>query len=61
MSNNGKIKIKLIRSATGRSERQKLTVKGLGFTKLNQVREVVDNQSTRGMINKVVHLVQVLS
>ena len=55
-----KIKIKLVHSATGRSRRQKETVRGLGFTRLNQTREVVDTQAERGMVNKVSHLVQIL-
>lgn len=56
-----KIKIKWVKSAAGRPERQKLTVKGLGFTKLNQVKEVVDTPATRGMIQKIPHLVQMVS
>jgi len=57
----GKIKIKWIRSAAGRPERQKLTVKGLGFTKLNQIKEVVDNPAVRGMVEKIPHLVQIVN
>lgn len=56
-----KMKIKLVHGASGRTEKQKLTVKGLGFRKVNQIIEVVDNPSTRGMVNKVPHLVKVIS
>ncbi|MBI4411448.1 MAG: 50S ribosomal protein L30 [Deltaproteobacteria bacterium] len=55
-----KIKIRLVHSAVGRPRRQKETVKGLGFTKLNQICEVVDTEATRGMINKISHLVKVV-
>jgi large subunit ribosomal protein L30 len=53
-------KIQLIHSSTGRSQRQKDTVKGLGFTRLNQIREIVDTPASRGMIVKISHLVKVL-
>jgi large subunit ribosomal protein L30 len=36
-----------------------LVVKGLGFTRLNQVIEREDTPSIRGMIAKIPHLVQV--
>ena len=39
---------------------QKLVVKGLGFNKLNTIREVVDTPATRGMIAKVPHLVRIV-
>ena len=55
-----KLKVKLVHSAIGRSTRQKLTVKGLGFKRLNQVVELNDTPAIRGMINKVIHLVSVL-
>lgn len=55
-----KIKIRLIHSSTGRSRRQKETVRGLGFTRLNETREVVDTPATRGMVNKISHLVSIV-
>jgi large subunit ribosomal protein L30 len=39
---------------------QKLTVKGLGFGKLNGTRELVDTPALRGMIAKVPHLVRIV-
>ncbi|HEV2964941.1 MAG TPA: 50S ribosomal protein L30, partial [Candidatus Angelobacter sp.] len=39
--------------------KHKLVVKGLGFTRLNQVIEREDTPSIRGMIAKIPHLVQV--
>lgn len=54
------IKIHYYRSAIGFSVQQKLTVKGLGFGKLNGTRELVDTPALRGMIAKVPHLVRIL-
>jgi large subunit ribosomal protein L30 len=54
------IKIEYYRSAIGFSEDQKLVVKGLGFRKLNAVRELRDTPSVRGMVAKVPHLVRVV-
>jgi large subunit ribosomal protein L30 len=54
------IKIKLIKSVITQKPDQKRTVKALGFTKLNQVRTLPDNECVRGMINKVKHLVEVI-
>ncbi|MBF0369229.1 MAG: 50S ribosomal protein L30 [Magnetococcales bacterium] len=55
-----KIKVQLIRSTIGRPGKHRKVVDGLGLTRLNQVRELVDTPEVRGMINKVVHLVQVV-
>jgi len=60
MAANGKITIQYYRSAIGFNVKQKLTVKGLGFTKLNDKREVVDTPEIRGMIAKVPHLVRIV-
>lgn len=57
---NGKLKIQYYRSAIGFNEQQKLVVQGLGFKKLNTTREVVDTPATRGMINKIPHLVRIV-
>ena len=54
-----KVKIKLIKSGIGRIKSHKLCVKGLGFKKLNQVVEVEDTPSNRGMINKISDMVEV--
>lgn len=55
-----KIKIKYVNSAIGREKSQKDTVRSLGFTRLNQVREITDNPAVRGMIAKISHLVQIV-
>jgi large subunit ribosomal protein L30 len=40
--------------------KHKLVVKGLGFTRLNQVVEREDTPSIRGMVNTVPHLVRIV-
>jgi len=56
----GKIHLKWVRSAICAPVKQKLVVKGLGFTRLNQVIERPDNQAIRGMVAKVPHLVEIV-
>jgi large subunit ribosomal protein L30 len=55
-----KIKIQYVRSKICTPVKHKLVVKGLGFTRLNQVIEREDSPSIRGMIAKIPHLVQVV-
>ena len=57
---SGKIHLKWVRSAICAPEKQKLVIKGLGFTRLNQVIERPDNAAIRGMVAKVPHLVRVV-
>jgi large subunit ribosomal protein L30 len=54
-----KLQITLTRSVIGRPKDQRETVKALGLRKVNQTVEQQDNPATRGMINKVSHLVTV--
>lgn len=54
------IKIQYFRSMICTPEKHKLVVKGLGFTRLQQVIEREDTISIRGMIKKIPHLVRVL-
>jgi len=53
------IRIKLVRSPIGYSERQKRTVRALGLRRMNQTVEQVDSAVIRGMIAKISHLVAV--
>ncbi len=55
-----RIKIQYVHSPIGRSVRQKETVKCMGFTRLNQVKEFPDTPSIRGMARKIAHLVQIV-
>lgn len=54
------IKIKLVRSAINRTQRQKDTVKALGLRKLNQVVEKEATPQIVGMVNKIQHLVKIV-
>ena len=54
------VKIKQIRSRIGAPIDQKRTLLSLGLYKISQVVEVEDTPSTRGMIRKVHHLVNVV-
>lgn len=53
------IKITLVRSPIGNTERNKATLRALGLRKVGQSVEQEDTQAIRGMIAKVNHLVQV--
>jgi len=53
------LRIKLVRSSIGYPGRQKRTVKALGLRKLNQNVERADTASVRGMVQSIIHLVEV--
>lgn len=57
---SGKIQLKWVRSAICAPKKQKLVVKGLGFTRLNQVIVRPDTSAIRGMVKKIPHLVEVV-
>ena len=54
------IQIKWVRSAIQAPVKHKLVVKGLGFTRLNQVITREDSPSIRGMVAKIPHLVEIV-
>jgi len=56
----GKIRIQYYRSKNSTPTKHKLVVKGLGFTRLNQIVERVDNESIRGMVKTIPHLVRIV-
>ena len=53
------VRVRQIRSGTGFDKTQKATLKALGLGKIGRVREHPDNPQIRGMIFKIVHLVDV--
>ena len=55
----GKIKVTQVRSAIKRTARQKRTLEALGLRKLNQTVEHEATPQIRGMVQKVLHLVEV--
>ncbi len=59
-ANKKTVRLKWVRSAIQAPTKHKKVIKGLGFTRLNQVIEREDTPSIRGMVGKVPHLVQVV-
>lgn len=53
------IKVTLVKSGIGYSQRQKDTLRALGLRRLHQTVEKVDNPATRGMLAKVAHLIRI--
>jgi len=55
------LRLKWVRSAICAPVKQKQVVRGLGFTRLNQVITRPDTPAIRGMVAKVPHLVEIVS
>ena len=55
----GKIKITQVKSAIKKTVRQKRTLEALGIRKLHQTIEVEATPQILGMVQKVLHLVEV--
>jgi large subunit ribosomal protein L30 len=53
------VAVRWVKSQIGFDQRQRRTLRGLGFRRLNQRVELEDTPSVRGMIYKVRHLVVV--
>lgn len=54
-----KLRVKQVKSSIACPADQGRTLRALGLGKINRVVEIVDNESTRGMVFKVKHLVEV--
>ena len=54
-----KLKVIQVKSAIGRMEKQRRVLRGLGLTGLNKEVVVDNTPSFRGMVKKVLHLVEV--
>ncbi len=54
------ITIKLVKGLAGKRKDQIAVVKSLGLTKTNSISVQPNNEATRGKINKVSHLVEVV-
>ena len=52
------IMVKQVRGMAGQSEANRRVVRALGLRKIGATRKHKDNNCTRGMINKVKHLVK---
>ena len=59
-ANSGTLRLKWVRSAIAAPVKHKKVIRGLGFTRLNQVIEREDSPSIRGMVAKVPHLVEIV-
>ena len=57
---NEMIRVTLKRGLAGSMKNQRLSVRGLGFKKINQVVEVQNTPENLGMIKKAHHLLEVL-
>ena len=55
-----KIRIQFYRSVIHASSRQKVMVRSLGFTKLNQILERPDTPAMRGAVAKAPHLLRII-
>ena len=53
------LKIKLVKSLSGRHDKHIATAKSLGLTKIGNETTQPDNPQTRGKINKIKYLVEV--
>jgi len=53
------LKLKLVKSLIGSTKRQRETVKGLGLRKIRGSVELQDTPEIRGMVKKVLHLIEV--
>lgn len=54
-----KVKVTLLKSPIGTLKSHKACLTGLGLRKIRHSVEVEDTPSVRGMINKVIHMVEV--
>lgn len=53
------LRVTLVRSPIGYTKDQKATARALGLRRMHQTVEHQDNPALRGMIQKIIHLVQV--
>ncbi len=53
------LQVKLKRSTIGRPKDQRATVKGLGLRRTGSTVTLEDTPAVRGMVKKVIHLVEV--
>ena len=58
-TSTGRVRVTLVRSSIGKLKKQKETLLSMGLRKVNSTVDLPDNASTRGMVQKVHHLVRV--
>lgn len=59
-ANGAKVRIQYYRSFIAAPKTHKQMVRSLGLTKLNQIVERPDNDSTRGAVAKIPHLLRIV-
>lgn len=55
----GTVKVRLVRGLRGTQQRHRLSVRALGLSRINDVRELKDSPQVRGLINQLHYLVRV--
>ena len=60
MAETKQIKIKLVKSLIGCSEKQRKVAQALGLRKTDQVVEHYNSATILGMVNKISHLVEIV-
>jgi large subunit ribosomal protein L30 len=55
----GTVRVRLVKGLRGVQTRHRLSVKALGLSRINDVRELKDSPQVRGLINTVYYLVAV--
>jgi large subunit ribosomal protein L30 len=56
----GTVKVQMIASVIGGTDKQRATVRGLGLRRIRQIVERQDSPEIRGMVKKVPHLVRIV-
>lgn len=59
MSDSKTIKVRLVRSLSGRLQTHKDCVRGLGLRRMHHEVEVLDTPENRGMINRIEYMLEV--
>lgn len=52
------LKVKLVKSMSGHTQRHRDTLRGLGLTRLGKERVLPDTPATRGMVHQVSYLLE---
>lgn len=58
-ANETHIWVKQVRSCAGKSENQRLCLKGLGLGRIGKERLLNDTPAIRGLVEKVYHLIKI--
>lgn len=59
MADTKKVQVTLVKSKNGRLKSHQACVRGLGLRRMHQTVEVIDTPENRGMINKVIYMLNV--